>query len=300
MLATTKRKLPPASSEDFAMPKVRTPKPSDGRTLVDRLLDRIKNNRVAAVVIIACLGIGALASLTDSTRKLTDALSSLTSKSVAGEWKSHAAAFYPSFGQEFMRLHLQEPTADQLVGFVQFSGNEEMRPRIFPILEGKRSGKSLRLSFDSGDRVREIVVGDLAGSELRLVYQREGRGAVSATARHVVQATQLVDGRFGILYKRKEYPDHRTACLQLLKDLDPPEIYKQSEPPDEYGNVHCVGQHADGRGGFDMFQNSVRQQLICPPNSRGALVDGKTPKSAKGCECDGELIASGSQCVPRA
>jgi len=281
------------------MPKVRIPNPSDSRTLVDRLLDRIKNNRMAAVVIIACLGIGAIASLTDSTRKLTDALSSFTSKSVVGEWKSDAAAFYPAFGQEFMRLHLQEPMADQLVGSVQFSGNEEMRPRVFPILEGKRGGKSLTLSFDSGDRVRETVVGDLAGSELRLVYRRERRGAVAATARRVLQATQLVDGRFGILYKRKEYPDHRTACLQLLKDLDPPQTYKQSEPPDEYGNVRCVGQHADGRDGFDQFQNSVRQELICPPNSRSTLVDGKAPKSAKGCECDGELIASGSQCVSR-
>jgi hypothetical protein len=281
------------------MTKVRIPKPSDSRTLVDRLLDRVKNNRVAAVVIIACLGIGALASLTDSTRKLTDALSSFTSKNVAGEWKSDAAAFYPSFGQEFMRLSLKEPMADQLVGSVQFSGNEEMRPRSFPILEGKRGGKSLTLSFDSGDRVRETVVGEIAGSELRLVYQRAGRGAVSATARRVDQATQLVDGRLGIFYKKKEYPDHRTACLQLLTELDPPQTYKQSEPPDEYGNVHCVGQRADGRAGFDQIQNGVRQQLICPPNSRRTLVDGETPKSTKGCECDGALIASGSVCVSR-
>jgi hypothetical protein len=281
------------------MPNVRISKPSNGRSAVDRLLDRIKNNRIAAVVIVACLGIGAIAGLTDSIRKLTDALSSLTSKAVAGEWKSDAAAFNPVFGQEFMRLYLQEPMADQLVGSIQFSGNEELRPRIFPILEGRRRGKSLTLSFDSGNRVRETVAGELAGSELRLVFHREGRGAVSATARRVVQATQLVDGRFGVLYKRKEYSDHRAACLQLLKDLNPPQMYKQSEPPDEYGNVHCVGQYADGRNGFDMFQNGVRQELICPPNSRKTLVDGKTPKSAKGCECDGELIASGSQCVSR-
>lgn len=281
------------------MPRVLIPKPSDGRTLVDRLLDRIKNNRMAAIVIIACLGIGAMANLTDSTRKLTDALSSFTTKSVAGEWKSDAAAFYPFVGQEFMRLTLQEPMAEQLVGSIQFSGNEQTRPRSFPILEGKRDSKSLTLSFDSGDRVRETVVGELAGSELRLVYQRQGRGAVSATARRVVQATQLVDGRLGILYKTKEYPDHRTACLQLLKDLDPPQTYKQSDPPDEHGNVHCVGQQADGRDGFDMFQNRVQQGLICPPNSRSTLVEGQTPKPAKGCECDGDLIASGSRCVSR-
>lgn len=281
------------------MPRVRIPKPSDSRTLVDRVLDRIKNNRLAAAVIIACLGIGAIASLTDSTRKLSDALSSFTGKGVAGEWKSDMAAFYPSFGPEFMRLHLQEPMADQVVGIIQFSGNDEMGPRSFPIIEGKRAGTLLTLTFDSGDRVRETVAADLAGGELALVYQRQGRGAVSAKARRVVQTTQLVDGRSGILYRRKEYPDHRTACLQLLKDLDPPQTYKLSEPADDDGNIHCVGQRADGRDGFDQFQNSVRQELICPPNSRRTLVDGRTPPSPKGCECDGALIASGAQCVPR-
>jgi hypothetical protein len=279
------------------MPKVRIPKPPDGRTLVDRLLDRIKNNRMAAVAIIACLGIGAIASLTDSTRKLTDALSSFTSRSAAGEWKSDAAAFRPPFRREFMRLYLQEPTADQLVGSIQFGGNEELRPGNFPILEGKRAGKSLTLVFDSGNRARDTVVGELAGSELRLVYQRPGHGAVPATARRVAQAPQLVNGRFGIVYNDKEYPDHRTACLQLLKDRDPPQTYKHSEPPDADGNIRCVGQHADGRQGFDQFEPKV--QLICPANSRRTLVDGETPPSAKGCECDGDLVASGSQCVSR-
>jgi len=122
------------------MPKVRIPKPPDRRTLVDRLLDRIKNNRTAAVVIVACLGIGGIASLMDAARKLSDTVFSFTSQSVAGEWKSDAVAFYPAFAPEFMRLHLQEPTSEQLVGSVQSSGNAETQPRNFPLLEGKRSG----------------------------------------------------------------------------------------------------------------------------------------------------------------
>lgn len=276
--------------------------PSDSRTLVDRLLDRIKNNRIAAAIILACVGLGAAASLSDSTRKLAGVVSSMKgSPGVAGEWKSGAAAFYPSFGEEYMRLDLQQAAGDQVIGFVQFSGNDDVRPRRFPILEGRRTGNSVSLLFDSGYRVRETVSADLTGDELRLVYQWQGRAAVAAIAQPVVQATQLVDGRWGILYRKKEYPDHRSACTRLLQELDPPQFYKLSEAPDEYGNVHCAGKLDDGRDGFDMFQNDVQQQLICPAKSRTTLVDGRKPtKTAKGCECDGELMASGAQCVSKA
>lgn len=280
------------------MPKVLTPEPPDKRTVVDRLLDRIKNNRLAAAVIVACIGIGALASLTDSTRKLGDALSSFGSKSVAGEWKSDAVEV-ARFGPEFVRLTLREAAAGQLTGSVQFSGNEELRPRTFQIQEGKREGKSLTLSFDGDYRTRSALVGALEGSELRLVHRVEGEGAVPLTARRIDPATQRIDGRLGIRYKNKEYPDHRAACALLLKELDPPQTYKLSEPPDEQGNVRCAGRHADGRDGFDQFGNAVKQQMICPANSRPALIDGKQPSSAKGCECDGALVASGAQCVPR-
>lgn len=279
---------------------------TDNRTLVDRLLDSIKNNHVAAVIIIASLGIGAIASLTDSTKKLSDLLSSFSNVSLAGEWKSDLAVFYP-IGPEFMRLRLQEAVAGQVVGSVQFSGNQDIPARKFGLLDGKREGKKLTFSFDSGAHsyegegksvpLRETVIGELVGSELHLVYQRERHGGVPVTARRVPQAAQLVEGRLAIIYKDKEYPDHRSACTQLLREIDPPEIYKQSDPPDEDGNVHCVGKHADGRDGFDMYMNEVREELICPPNSRKTLTDGETHKSLKRCECDGELVASAEQCV---
>ena len=161
---------------------------ADNRTLVDRLLDRIKNNRVAALVIIASLGLGAIASLTDSAKKLSGALSSFSSVSVAGEWKSDAAEFYP-IGMEYMRLHLQE-TAGQVLGSVRFSGTQDARARTFGIFDGKREGKNLTLSFDSGAillrgsggqpvPLRETISGELVGSDLHLVYQREGQGAVA-------------------------------------------------------------------------------------------------------------------------
>jgi hypothetical protein len=48
------------------------------------------------------------------------------------------------------------------------------------------------------------------------------------------------------------------------------------------------------------FENEVQQQLICPAQSRRTLIGGKaTPAATKGCECDGDLQASDSRCVPR-
>ena len=282
------------------MPKVPVRKSPDSRTLVDRLLDRIKNNRIAAAIILACLGIGGVASLTDSARKLVDALPSLGSQSVAGEWKSDEASFYRFFGQEAVRLYLQQPTGDQVVGTIQFGGSAQSEPRGFQIIDGKRAGKTLTLSFDGSSGRRETLVGDLAGAELHLVHHFEGAAAVPITAHRIAQSAQLVDGRFGIVYKRTEYPDPRAACVQLLKDLDPPQAYKASDNPDESGNVHCVGQRADGGRAFDQYQNEVQQQLICPAQSRFTLIGGTArPTSTKGCECDGELAGSGSRCVPR-
>lgn len=282
------------------MPKVPTRKPRDSRTLVDRLLDRIKNNRIAAVIILAGLGIGGVASLTDSARKLGDALPSSGSQIVAGDWKSDEAAFYRFFGQEAVRLYLQQPTADQVTGIIQFGGSEQSEPRGFQIIDGKRAGKGLTLSFDGSSGHRETLVGDLTGDELHLVHHFEGAAAVLITARRLAQLTQLVDGRFGIVYKRMEYPDPRAACVRLLKDLDPPQVYALSDKPDESGNVHCVGKQADGSKGFDQFGNEVQQQLICPAHSRFTLIGGKaSPRSTKGCECDGDLQASSSGCAQR-
>lgn len=286
------------------MPK--QPRKPDSRTLVDRLLDRIKNNRIAAAIIIAFLGIGAMANLTDSTKKLTNTLSSLFEASIAGEWKSELAEFYP-IGPESMRLTLQEAAAGQTLGRVQFSGNNQWQPREFDLLNVKREGRRLTLSFDSGARsigpgpkstpLRETIVGEIVGGELHFVYQREGQGGVPFTARRITQASQLVDGRLAITYNHKEYSDHHAACTQLLQELTPPQTYKQSEPPDTDGNIHCVGAQPDGSSGFDQYENEVQQVLICPPNSRKTILIKETSDRAKRCECDGWVVVSGGRCA---
>lgn len=175
------------------MPK--TPPKADSRTLVDQLLDRIKNNRVAAFIIIVCVGVGALASLTDSTRKLSETLSSFSRPDIAGEWTSDAAAFYP-IGLEVMRLRLSESASGQVLGSVRFSDPQNASPpREFDILEGRLEGRKLSISFNSGAfrilgaeggksvPLRETVTGEVDGSKLHLVYQMEGHGGVPVTAR---------------------------------------------------------------------------------------------------------------------
>lgn len=61
-----------------------------------------------------------------------------------------------------------------------------------------------------------------------------------------------------VTYNGKTYPGVSAACSALLADLSPPQTLKQADPPDEYGNVHCVGKTSDGEDGFDMYQNGVR------------------------------------------
>lgn len=277
----------------------------DGRTLVDRFIERIKNNRLAAALIVAALGIGALANLADSSRKLWDLLPVKGGVQAAGEWKSELAEFYPGSGPEYLRLTLQEAAAGQILGIIQFGGNADREPREFEIVEAKLAGSKLLLAFESGAMtgaggqavpLRHRITGELRGPDLHLVFQRDGHGGVPFTASRIIRAGQLLDARLGFTFKGKEYADHAAACKQLLGEMTPPQVYKQSSSPDEYGNVHCVGVQADGSAGLDMFQNEVRQSLICPPRSRITTRRKAQVDPVMGCECDGRLRASGGQC----
>lgn len=277
------------------MPDV--PPKTDGRTRVDRFVDRLKNHPVGAVLVIAVLGIGALASLTDAVRKLDAVLPSFAKVDLAGEWKSDYTDFL-GWGPEFMRLNLQAAPAGRWLGTVRFSGHARSRMRGFEVLDATLSGNKVTLTFQNGSGGKpDTLVGELVGDELRLVFQREGRGGVPFTARRTPLATQLLDGRLAIVYDGKEFADTAAGCAQMLRQLTPPETLKQSDPPDEYGNVHCVGVGADGRPGFDMYQNDVQLKVVCPPNARLTFQTGNRPDRIKACECDGQMVASGERCV---
>lgn len=111
-------------------------KREDKRTRVDRILDRFKNNRVAAVFIVAAIVLAGVAGVTDSLRKLADALPALSSTpDLAGEWRSTPAAFYP-VGPEIMVLRLREAVDDRLLGQVEFlTPDGEPRSERFDLLE---------------------------------------------------------------------------------------------------------------------------------------------------------------------
>jgi len=58
----------------------------DNWNLVDRFLNRVKNNRVTAVLIVIGVGLAALSSFTESLKKLSDALPTFSHAKVDGEW----------------------------------------------------------------------------------------------------------------------------------------------------------------------------------------------------------------------
>ena len=210
-------------------------------------------------------------------------------------------------GAEFMRLSLQE-AAGQTIGFIQFSGNEGTLPRRFDVLEVKREGRKLTMSFDSGQRVvgseeskalRESLIGELESGRLNLVYQLEGHGGVAVVARRIAQSAQIVDGlRAGYYtYKGDDYPDVRSACMKLLHDVLPYTHFAEARGPNEYGYIDCVGTYRDGSVAFNPFNTDVREAMSCPPKSRLTLVFGAPKGSPARCECDGDLRALNEQCV---
>ncbi len=119
--------------------------------------------------------------------------------------------------------------------------------------------------------------------------------ALSAIAAHA--QSNIVLGRFGYVFKEREYPDQRSACTALLATLQPRETYDPATPPTdrENGNVPCFGKLPDGRPSFQMYGNDVSYTTICPANAR-ARQSAPNPPTPE-CEREGHLVASGSSCV---
>jgi hypothetical protein len=169
--------------------------PEDKRTLVDRALDRIRNNRFAAALIIVGIGVTALGSLTDTLKKLSASMPNLAgSVDATGIWKSDPADFYGA-GPQLMILTIKEVVAGKLVGSLRFTDAEgRTKTPDLGIVQGKLEGNKLTFSFDGGVRrylnsgsplvaVPEAMTGEVAGNQIRFVYERDGRGAISFVAR---------------------------------------------------------------------------------------------------------------------
>ncbi|MEY2653396.1 MAG: hypothetical protein RLZZ524_423 [Pseudomonadota bacterium] len=288
------------------------PDAPDARPLTDRLLARIRDNRIAAVLILASLAIGGLASLGESVRTLAAWLpgagsGSALSAGLAGPWKTTTAADFREAGPEYLRLDLQDAPGGRVTGELQFSGNERLPARRLGLIDGQREGTRLSLRHDSGryliasggtTRVlSETLTGEIGPDELRLVFQVESRAPVALTARRVDPASQRVAGRLALVHEGRAFDDHRAACEQVLRSLTPPQTYVRSEPPTEAGDVRCVGARADGRVDFDMHDAGIRLTLLCPPDSRPLPGPEHQDRQTDRCECDADLQARAGACV---
>ena len=195
-LRAVANRRPPGS--DSAMTK--KPVAQDNRTLVDRGLDRVKNNRFAAAIIIIGICLAAIASFTESLSKLSEVLPILSKPEIEGEWKSEPIDLYGA-GPQVMILKFTEAVGGRLVGNVRFFDLEgNARTPELDVLEGKREGNTLTFSFDGGARtyspsgplvpLRESVYGEVSDNEIQFVYQREGHGAVSFASRRKAQGSR--------------------------------------------------------------------------------------------------------------
>jgi hypothetical protein len=176
------------------------PPPQDKRTLVDRFFDRLKNNRIAATVVVIGICLMGLASFTDSLKKLYTTLPSLSKFEVTGEWKSEPMDFYGA-GPQTITLKLKEVAGGRLTGSLRFY-NPQGRPvtPALDVLQGKRDGNKVTFSFDGGVRrthdsgstyvpIPETVYGEASSNGINFVYEREGHGAVPFFTRKVGPAS---------------------------------------------------------------------------------------------------------------
>lgn len=284
-----------------------SPSPSPSRA--DRLLDRIRNHRVAAVVIVISTVLGGLASLGDSVRTLAGWLPGAPTPSVAGPWKTDAVDFREA-GPEHLRLDLREGPAGEVQGMLTFGGTDRLPARRLGVLEGHREGKYLKLRYDSGryliasggktEKWSESLAGEIGADELRLHLLIGPRPEVALMARRIESSSQRLAGRMALTVDGEPFDDHRSACERVLAGLQPPQTYHHSEPPTANGSVRCVGKRADGKVDFDMHDAGIRLSLICPPGSRPIPTDPNDPSrggSLDRCECDGFRLARDGACL---
>jgi hypothetical protein len=172
------------------------PSPSeDKRTLVDRALDRVRNNPFAAAIILMGIGLAALGSLTDSLKKLSAAMPEFSSPpEVIGVWRSEPIDLYGA-GPQIMTMTITEVVSGRPVGFLRFADSQG-RPATpeLGIIQGKLAGNKLSFSYDGGVRrnlssggpsvpVQQSMSGEVSKKEIRFAYERDGSGTIFVIVR---------------------------------------------------------------------------------------------------------------------
>ena len=174
-------------------------KPEDKRTLVDRIFDRLRNNRVAAIVIVVGVSLMALASFTESIKRLYVSIPRLSKVDVQGLWESDQVDLYGA-GQQTIVLRLKELDDGRLTGSLRFysQGGRPVTPDL-DLLHGKREADKLAFSFDGGARktndsgksyvpVPESITGKVSGDAINFVYERDDHAAVPFSAHRPASA----------------------------------------------------------------------------------------------------------------
>ncbi len=160
-------------------------------SLVDRLITRLKNNPVVAVLIVTGLLVISLASFTDALTKILSTISDLYHPAVAGQWQSEALTDvqtherYTYSFQIKVDGHRLYGTALRTAPFCE--ENKEARfgvcgayGRPVAILNGKRERDIVSFVCDWGEvpqspfhrvTLRETFRGVLKGNKIRFVQQ---------------------------------------------------------------------------------------------------------------------------------
>lgn len=165
----------------------------DDRTLVDQTLDRVRNHRAAAALILAAVTLSALAGLTDAARRLGGLLPAPRPPSVAGAWATRPTGAFYGY-ERAIEFTLDTLGRGEVTGTVRVRGPDgALAFREAGLAEGGQTDDAVRLRWRGNiwllpgaggpsQPVDETVRARVAGDTLRGVYQRDGHAPVPFVA----------------------------------------------------------------------------------------------------------------------
>ena len=175
---------------------------NDRQSLLDRIMFRLRDNRVAASAIAAGLVLASVATFTDSLTKVADAVRRLAPPvRVSGDWRSEPlrepGTDYPPFQYHFkLKAH-----GTQLFGTVYYidPAGGPLKGAAGAVLNGKIEDNKISFVYLGGWNAKEIFYGVVSGDEIDFTYQRD-----RSIALHFVAKRVLLEGRSPAAVPRSE------------------------------------------------------------------------------------------------
>ena len=162
----------------------------DRQSLVDRTIFRLKNNPVLAVVIIAGVVLGTLASFTDSFRKMLEVVKKFESPvQVTGDWRSATLRQSDTDTRPWQYYFKLNAVGTSLFGTVYYIEPPDGPPEGagHGILNGKVDDNKLSFDYPGGWSTPESFYGVISRDEIHFTYHREGSVAIDFIAKRVPQ-----------------------------------------------------------------------------------------------------------------